>query len=85
MKLFPSTTLRHVSYLSLKPKKPDSGHCYPLLYFLTAVHVATDITPQVFEAVHLFNGFTFNSYISIVENDTSLFSTKKNYHLLRLT
>ena len=36
-------------------------HCYPLLYFLTAVHVATGIIPQVFEAVHLFNGFTFNS------------------------
>ena len=38
-------------------------HCYPLVYFLTAVHVATNITPHVFEAVHLFNGFTFNSYI----------------------
>ena len=25
--------------------------CYPLLDFLTAVHVATDITPQVFEVV----------------------------------
>ena len=24
MKLFPPTTLRHVSHLSLKPKKPDS-------------------------------------------------------------
>ena len=37
-------------------------HCYPLLNFLTTIHVATDITPQVFEAVHLFNGFTFNPY-----------------------
>ena len=24
MKLFPPTTVRHVSHLSLKPKKPDS-------------------------------------------------------------
>ena len=36
---------------------------YPLLYFLTAVRVATDIIPQIFETVHLFNGLTFNPYI----------------------
>ena len=40
-------------------------HCYPLLYFLTAVHVATDITPQVFEATHLFEGFIFNSHVFV--------------------
>ena len=46
--------------------KASFYHCYPLLYFLTAVHVATDITPQVFEAVHLFNGFPFNPYIYLL-------------------
>ena len=46
-------------------------HCYPLLYFLTAVQVITDIVSQVFEAVHLFYGtmvvlfiFTFIPYSS---------------------
>ena len=37
--------------------------CYPLLYFLTAFHITTDITPQLFEAAHLFDGFIFNSHV----------------------
>ena len=41
-------------------------YCYPLLYFLTAVHVATDITPQVFVAVHLFDRFIFNSNVYLL-------------------
>ena len=41
-------------------------HCYPLLYFLTAVHLVTDITPQVYEAVHLFDGFIFNSHVYLL-------------------
>ena len=28
MKLFPPTTLRHVSHLLLKPKKPDSAYAF---------------------------------------------------------
>ena len=43
-----------------------SFFCCPLLYFLTAVHVASDITPQVFEAVHLFDRFIFNSYMYLL-------------------
>ena len=53
-------------------------HCYPLLSFLTAVHVATDITPQVFEAAHFLNGFTFNPYIYL------LWLSSDN-HVLRFT
>ena len=47
-------------------------HCYPLLYFLTAVHVSTDFRPQVFEAVHLFNGFTFSLPFIIIPHTTHL-------------
>ena len=32
IKLFPPTTLRHVSHLSLKPKKPDSDYDYTDLW-----------------------------------------------------
>ena len=32
----------------------------------TAVQVATDITPQVFETVHLFHGFIFNSHVYLL-------------------
>ena len=35
------------------PVKSFFGRCFPLLYFLTAVHVATDITSQAFEVVNL--------------------------------
>ena len=52
-------------------------HCYPLLYFLTAVHVATGVTPQVFEVVHLFDGFIFNSHVYLL-----LFSSGKHSLLL---
>ena len=40
-------------------------HYYPLLYFLKAVLVATDIT-QVFEAAHLFNRFIFNLHVNFL-------------------
>ena len=40
-------------------------HFCPLFYpcFLTAVKVATDIAPQISEAVHLLDGFVFNSNV----------------------
>ena len=46
--LFPRVCRKNASL----PVKSFFWHCYPLHYFLTVVQVATDIVPQVFEAVH---------------------------------
>ena len=62
-------------YFSKGPVKSFFCLSYPLLYFLTAVHIVTDITPQVLEAVHLFVGFIFTSHVYLL-----LFSSY-NYHL----
>ena len=45
------------------PVKSFFCHWYVQLYSLTAVQVATDIAPQVFEAVHLSDGFIFNVHV----------------------
>ena len=52
-----------------------------LLYFLTAVQVATEIAPQVLEAVHLFDRFIFNSQIYLLWFSTNNHGLKSYLYL----
>ena len=58
--------------------------CFPLLYFLTAVQVATDIAPYVFETVPLFDGLIFNSNVYRLWLSSNNHGVHLNYIYLQL-
>ena len=66
------TRVRRKSFL---PVKIFFSHCYPLLYFLTAIQVATDITPKNFKL------YTCSTDSSLIRMSSLLWFSSDNQSL----